>query len=299
MDYFQQIHPNCKIQIQFTHKKQKKIERYLVDRFCNHCDTVFEAMGCFFRFCQCHEEKPLLFEDIERGLKPRERDNDRREYLKGLGLNVEEISECQWKKWKTDNTNVMKDLLKSNDPFQPSMSKKSVIEKINSGELFCVFDCTLEVPEEMYSYFEDFPPVFKNCEVGRDYIREHMKDFAERNKCLLRPRKLLISPVSSLNEDLTITPLLFYLEKGVIQKHVFWFLQYTPRRCFETFVQNLVDARREGDQNKESTVVAEKMKLIGNSLNGYQIMTSSRHTKTKYLKGSLVDKFINNRFSRL
>ena len=79
MDYFQQIHPNCKIQTQFTHKKQKKIGRYLVDGFCNHCNTVFEAMGCFFHFCQCQEEKQLLFEDIERGLKRRERDNDRRE----------------------------------------------------------------------------------------------------------------------------------------------------------------------------------------------------------------------------
>ena len=40
--------------------------------------TVFEAMGCYFHFCPCQEEKPLLFEDIENGLKTRERDSDRR-----------------------------------------------------------------------------------------------------------------------------------------------------------------------------------------------------------------------------
>ena len=93
------------------------------------------------------------------------------------------------------------------------------------------------------------------------------------------------------------TPLLlFYLEKGVILRDVFWFLQYTPHRCFQSFVQNVVDARREGDRNKESTVVAETMKLIGNSSYGYQIMDRSRHRNTKYVKGPQVDKFINNRF---
>ena len=296
MDYFQQVHPNCKIQTQFTHKKQKKLGPYLVDGFCNHCNTVFEAMGCFFHFCPCQEEKPLLFEDIESGLKRRERDNDRREYLKGLGLNVEEIWECQWKKWRSENTNGVKDFLKSNYPFQPAMNKHSLIEKIKRGELFGVVDCRLEVPEEMYPYFEDFPPIFKNCEVGRDDIGDHMKEFAERNKLLSRPRKMLISSFK-LERGPVITPLLlFYLEKGVILKDVFWFLQYTPRRCFETFVQNVVDARREGDQNRESTVVAETMKLIGNSSYGYQIMDRSRHTNTKYVKGSQVDKFINNRF---
>ena len=38
------------------------------------------------------------------------------------------------------------------------------------------------------------------------------------------------------------------------------------------------------------------MKLIGNSSYGFQIMDRSRHTNTKYVKGSQVDKFINNRF---
>ena len=123
-----------------------------------------------------------------------------------------------------------------------------------------------------------------------------MKDHAQRNHLLSRPRKMLISSFK-LERGPVITPLLlFYLEKGVILRDVFWFLQYTPRRCFESFVQNVVDARREGDRNKESTVVAETMKLIGNSSYGYQIMDRSRHTNTKYVKGPQVDKFINNKF---
>ena len=43
-----------------------------------------------------------------------------------------------------------------------------------------------------------------------------------------------------------------------------------------------MDARRQGDENPKSSVVAETMKLLANSSYGYQIMDRSRHTKTKY-----------------
>ena len=133
------------------------------------------------------------------------------------------------------------------------MSKNLLNDKIKRGKLFGVVGCSLEVTEEMYPYFKDFPPIFKNCEVRRDDIGEHMKEFAERNKLLRRHRKMLISSFK-LERRPVITPiLLFYLENGVVLKDVFWFLQYIPRRCFESFVKNVSDSRREGDQKKELT----------------------------------------------
>ena len=45
----------------------------------------------------------------------------------------------------------------------------------------------------------------------------------------------------------------------------------------------MVDARQEGDENPLSGVVAETIKLLGNSLYGYQIMDRLRHTITNYL----------------
>ena len=55
----------------------------------------------------------------------------------------------------------------------------------------------------------------------------------------------------------------------------------------------MVDARREGDENSLSGVVAETMKLLGKSSYGYQIMDRSRHTITKYLKPDKTHKAIN------
>ena len=55
----------------------------------------------------------------------------------------------------------------------------------------------------------------------------------------------------------------------------------------------MVDARREGDENPLSGVVAETMKLLGNSSYGYQIMDRSRHTTTKNLNDAKTHKAIN------
>ena len=52
---------------------------------------------------------------------------------------------------------------------------------------------------------------------------------------------------------------------------------------FNSFVQFVVDARRAGDENPLSGVVAETRKLLGNIPFGYQLQDRSKHTKTKYL----------------
>ena len=45
MSYFQRTRPDCKKESFYTTSRQKKIDRYRVDGFCSHCNTVFEAMG--------------------------------------------------------------------------------------------------------------------------------------------------------------------------------------------------------------------------------------------------------------
>ena len=55
----------------------------------------------------------------------------------------------------------------------------------------------------------------------------------------------------------------------------------------------MVDARREGDENALARVVAEIMKLLGNSSHGYQIMDRSMHTITRYLNDEKNIKAIN------
>ena len=110
-----------------------------------------------------------------------------------------------------------------------------------------------------------------------------MKTYAEEKGIMSQPRKMFISSFTLQNGTLITPLLLFYLQLGLVVRRIHRFVKYTPRKCFNSFVQATVDARRKGDENPNSSVVAETMKLLANSSYGYQIMDRGRHTVTKYL----------------
>ena len=104
MSYYQKTRPECRIESFHTSGNQKKIDCFNVDGYCNHCKTVFEAMGCYYHFCPCQETRPSLSdEDIERGNKRREMDDLRREYIREKGYKIEDMWECEW--WQNFKTN--------------------------------------------------------------------------------------------------------------------------------------------------------------------------------------------------
>ena len=78
-----------------------------------------------------------------------------------------------------------------------------------------------------------------------------------------------------------INPLFnFYFELGLHCTKIYRFVQFSLQKCFNSFVQSVLDARREGDENPLSEFVAKAMKLLCNSSYGYQIMDRFRHTVT-------------------
>ena len=90
MSYFQATRPECKIESYYTTGKQKKIDCFSVDDYCNHCKTVFEAMGGYFHFCSCQDARPSLTDnDIKRGTKKRETDELRKDYIREKGYSIE------------------------------------------------------------------------------------------------------------------------------------------------------------------------------------------------------------------
>ena len=94
---------------------------------------------------------------------------------------------------------------------------------------------------------------------------------------------MLISSYFLENGTLITPLLLFDLELGLVWTKIYGFVEYIPVKCFNNFVQSAVNARREGDENPNSSVVAETMKLLANSSYGYQIMDRSSHNVTKSL----------------
>ena len=73
--YFQRTRPEYENESLFTTGREKKIDCFSFDAFCSHCNTVLEAMSCFYHFCPRKELRPpLTEEDFQRGNKKREHD---------------------------------------------------------------------------------------------------------------------------------------------------------------------------------------------------------------------------------
>ena len=300
LSYFQHSRPECKIESNVTTGRQNKIDCFSVDGICYHCNTVFEAMGCYYHYCPCQEARPSLTDtDIERGVKKRQQDEMRRDYIQQKGYQIVEMWECEWwTLYKTDAS--VKSHLRENFPYKQPLSEEQLLQGIIKGRLFGYVQCDIEVPEHLRNYFSNFPPIFKNTVVSRDDIGNLMKQYAEKENIMAQPRRMLISSFNLTNGTIITPLLLFYLQLGLVCKKIHRFVQYTPKKCFNKFVQSAVDARRQGDENPNASVVAETMKLLANSSYGYQIMNRSRHTVTKYMTDEKTHSAINSKmFKRL
>ena len=209
MSYFQSTRPDCKVESFFTTGRQKKIDCFSVDGFCSHCNTVFEAMGCFYHFCPCQELRlSLTEEEIERGSKKRELDALRRHYKQEKGFKVIEMWECEWRRlYKT--TNTVKQHIREHFPYRRSLAAEQLLEGIKKGNLFGYVQCDIEVPENLRANFANFPPIFKNALLSKNDIGDLMKTYAEKEGIMSQPRKMLISSFTTQNGTL-FTPLLLF-----------------------------------------------------------------------------------------
>ena len=295
MSYFQQSQPECRIESNVTTGRQKKIDCFSVDGICYHCNTVFEAMGCYYHYFPCQEARPSLTDtDIERGVKKRQQDEMPRDYIQQKGYEIVEMWECEW--WSLYKTDApVKSHLRANFPYKRPLSEDQLLQQIINGRLFGYVQCVIEVTEHLRDCFSNFPPIFKNTVVSRDDIGNLMKKYAEKEGIMPQPRRMLISSFILTNGTIITPLLLFYLKLGLVCRKIYRFVQYIPRKCFNSFVQSAMDARRQGDKNPKSSVVAETMKLLVNSSNGYQIMDRSRHIATKYLSDEKNHSAINSK----
>ena len=201
MSFFQEQRTECKIENFFTSGKQKKIDCFNVDGYCDHCKTVYLAMGCYYHLCSCQKARPSLTEqDFKRGNKKREMYDMRLEYIKEKGYKIEELWECDW--WESFKTNdKIKNHVRTHFPYKRPLFTDSLLAKRKEGLLFGYVQCDFVVPDELKSKFANFPPISKNIEVGGHNIGDYMK--------------MLISSFK-LENGTIITPLLnFYLEYGL------------------------------------------------------------------------------------
>ena len=193
LSYFQRTRPDCKIENFYSTGRQRKIDHFSVDGFCSHCNTVFEAMGCFYHFCPCQGLSPSLTEeDVKRGSRRRELDELGRSYIQEKDFTVTEIWECEW--WRLYKTTAnIKLHMRENFLYRRSLTEQQLLEGKKNRSLFGSVQCDIEVPENLRVNFANFPPIFKNIFVSKNDIGGLMKKYAEEGGIMSQPRKKLIS----------------------------------------------------------------------------------------------------------
>ena len=228
MSYFQRSRRECEAESFFTTGRQKKIDCLSVDGFCYRCNTVFKAVGCFYHFCPCQELRSSpTEEDIQRDSKKRELDALRRHYIQEKSFKVIEMCECEW--WRLyKTTNTVKQHIREHFPYRRSLAAEQLLEEIKKGKLFGYVQCDIEVPENLRSRFVKFPRTFKNTLVSKSDIGDLMKKYAEDERVLSQPQKMLTIGFT-LQSGTIITPLLlFYLQLCLVCTQTHRFVEYTP-----------------------------------------------------------------------
>ena len=187
--------------------------------------TSVPAKSCF----------PLSLKRIFDVVARRELDPMRRHYIQQKGFKVIEMWECEW--WRLyKTTKTVKQHIREHFPYRRSFAAEQLLEEIKEGKLFGYVQCHIEVPEILRSKFDTFPPIFKNTLVSKNDIGDLMKTYAEEG-IMSQPRKMLISSFTLQNGTLITPLLLFYLQLGLFCTKIHRFVGYTPKKCFNSFVQ--------------------------------------------------------------
>ena len=123
---------------------------------------MFEAIGCLYHFCPCQEVHPSLTEeDIQRGSKWRELNDLRRHRILEKGFNIIEMWVCEW--WRLyKTTKTVKQHIREHFPYKRSLAAEQPFEEIKKRKLFAYLKCDFQIPENLRSNFDNFPPTFRN-----------------------------------------------------------------------------------------------------------------------------------------
>ena len=86
----------------------------------------------------------------------------------------------------------------------------------------------------------------------------------------------------------------FYLNLGLKITRIYEFIEFHPRKCFETLANEIVNFRKEADLDKSKTVIALTNKLTGNSLYSVSLLNKEKYRNITYHSKDTINKTIND-----
>ena len=265
--------------------REKTVGGIPVDGWCPTTRTVYQFHGCFWHGCPCQGVGVNAVNGKSFAVL-REETRKRSEDIKKAGYKLVEKWECDW------------------DGPVPTVRKlnntQEILDGVMDGSLFGFVQCDIHVPDELKERFAEMPPIFKNTTLKREDIGEFMMNYAVENGIMKQPRRSLIGSYFG-KKILLSTPLLrWYREHGLIVTRVYEFVQYDPKACFESFGQEVSSARRDGDVSPDKAIIADSMKLLGNSSYGKTLTNVFKHRDVTYCSEDDAETLVNDkRFVKL
>ena len=278
--------------------REKRIGKLPVDGWCAETRTAYQFHGCYFHGCtNCYEPQETntlngktmatLLEDTKKNTA----------YLR-RHVHVVEMWECEWKEIRKEPD--VKSFLAPTRRQKWKMTQQQIITAVVDGTLFGMVECDVRVPSELRAHFAEMQPIFKNATVTRDDIGPFMRQYAEEHDIMSTPRRMLVGSYRGETILLTTPLLQWYLAHGLVVDRVYQIVEYSPKPCFQQFGDSVSAARRAGDSDPDKAIIADTMKLLGNSAYGKTVTNVDRHRDIKYSTEVGTSALVNNkRFRQL
>ena len=270
--------------------REKRIGKLPVDGWCAETRTAYQFHGCFWHGCpKCHTDPEETNPKNNKTMAELLADTKKHTTYLRRHVKVVEMWECDWKRER------------DTPPRQKwNMTQQQIIAAVVDGTLFGMVECDVRVPEHLQDHFAEMQPIFKNTTVTRDDIGPFMRQYAEEHDIMSTPRRMLVGSFHGI-KLLLATPLLrWYLAHGLVVDRVYQVVDYEPNPCFQRFGESVSAARRNGDVDPDKSIIADTMKLLGNSAYGKTVTNVDRHCDVKYFtEGGTSTLISNKRFRQL
>ena len=119
----------------------------------------------------------------------------------------------------------------------PEAAARVFPQLVYTKEWFGFAEVDIEVPRELWSEFEEFPPLFVNRSIPDNLVPKHMHDYLQHSGRKRFPEQQKLLGVLSAKKILLYAPLLqWYLTNGLKLTAVYRSIVYEPRQIFSWFV---------------------------------------------------------------